>query len=264
MAKTKAFCCWSGGKDSLLACVRASKEVEVTYLLNMVDENGISSRSHGLGSNVLKLQAEIIGIPLVQKKTSRQTYEQRFKEAIAEIKDLGVSPENRDSGLGVRDSGRLVAAGFSLISPEPSNHQTHFHLPLCPLPVGMSVSQGVFGDIDVVEHRDWIERVCREMEITPIFPLWEADREEMLAEFMQAGFRAVVVSSKIGQEWLGREIDEQFVNELRALGNIDLCGENGEYHSFVYDGPIFKKPVLFTPGKTTFKDNRWFLEIIPK
>ncbi|MEW6607308.1 MAG: diphthine--ammonia ligase [bacterium] len=215
MAKTKAFCCWSGGKDSLLACVRASKEVKVTYLLNMADENGISSRSHGLGSNVLKLQAEIIGIPLVQKKTSRQTYEQRFKEAIAEIKNLGVS-------------------------------------------------QGVFGDIDVVEHRDWIERVCREKEITPIFPLWEADREEMLAEFMQAGFRAVVVSNKIGQEWLGREIDEQFVNELKALGNIDLCGENGEYHSFVYDGPIFKKPVVFTPGKTTFKDNRWFLEIIPK
>jgi len=67
----------------------------------------------------------------------------------------------------------------------------------------------------------------------------------------------------LGKEWLGQEINKKFVEELRVLGNIDLCGEKGEYHTFVYDGPIFKKPVEFIAGKGYLKDNHWFLEIIP-
>ncbi|MEW6608702.1 MAG: hypothetical protein AB1414_14860, partial [bacterium] len=75
---------------------------------------------------------------LSKNNTRKLEIQAKFSSSFVPRRGMTVSPENRDSG--VRGSGRLVAAGFSLISPEPSNHQTHFHLPLCPLPVGMSVS----------------------------------------------------------------------------------------------------------------------------
>ena len=68
----------------------------------------------------------------------------------------------------------------------------------------------------------------------------------------------------LGKEWLGREINDRFIKDLKAIGDIDLCGERGEFHTFVYDGPIFKKPVEFIPSKKILKDKHWFLELIPK
>ncbi|MFH1564155.1 MAG: diphthine--ammonia ligase [Nitrospirota bacterium] len=223
MKKIKAFCCWSGGKDSTLSLYRArqGQQIEVTHLLNMLAEDGEHSRSHGIRAELLKTQASAIGIPIVQRKattrgvTSENTYEHEFKKAVLELKDEGVNA-------------------------------------------------GIFGDIDLHVHRDWVERVCREIGITPILPLWKGNREELITEFMDAGFKTIVVATnanRLGEEWLGRQIDKEFVAELKALGNIDLCGEDGEFHSFVYDGPIFKHPVKWTVGKKVLKDNHWFLEI---
>ena len=64
------------------------------------------------------------------------------------------------------------------------------------------------------------------------------------------------------ESWLGREIDEKLIKDLHAIGNIDLCGEKGEFHSFVYNGPLFKRPVEFITGKKTLKDKHWFLELV--
>jgi uncharacterized protein (TIGR00290 family) len=125
---------------------------------------------------------------------------------------------------------------------------------------------GIFGDIDLQEHRDWVEKVCNELSIKPILPLWKEKREGLLKEFVQAGFKAVVVATQanfLGKEWLGRRINKEFIEGLKAVGNIDLCGEKGEYHTFVYDGPIFKKPVEFIVGKKILKDKHWFLELSP-
>lgn len=125
---------------------------------------------------------------------------------------------------------------------------------------------GVFGDIDLQEHRDWIERVCKDIGIEPILPLWKEERERLLEEFIHAGFKAVVCATHsdfLGENWLGRRIDKKLIEDLGAMENVDLCGEKGEYHTFVYDGPIFKKPVEFTVGKKMLKDKHWFLELLP-
>jgi uncharacterized protein (TIGR00290 family) len=126
------------------------------------------------------------------------------------------------------------------------------------------ITAGVFGDIDVQEHRDWVERVCGEVGIKPILPLWKEEREPLMKELINSGFKAILCSTNasfLGSEWLGREIGFDFLRDLKALGNIDLCGENGEYHTFVYDGPIFKNPVKFSVGKWIQRDKKYFLEV---
>ena len=127
-----------------------------------------------------------------------------------------------------------------------------------------NVKTGIFGDIDLQEHRDWIERVCKETGIKPILPLWKKERESLLDEFIRAGFKAIVVATKaeiLSKEWLGCEVNKEFIENLKTIGRVDFCGERGEYHTFVYDGPIFKKPVEFVTGKKILRKNHWFLEL---
>jgi len=214
------FVCWSGGKDSTISLYIAMKikNIKVKYLLNMVSEDGIFSRSHGINSTLLNLQAQAIGIPVVQRRATWENYESEFKKIVTELK-------NKD------------------------------------------IQAGVFGDIDLQEHRDWVERVCKDIGIKPILPLWKKDREELMNEFISSGFKAIVVATNadfLGKEWLGREVDNKFIDDLKKLGDIDLCGEKGEYHTFVFGGPIFRKPVEFISGEKVLKEEHWLLELSPK
>lgn len=122
------------------------------------------------------------------------------------------------------------------------------------------IQGGVFGDMDLEEHREWLERVCRELEIKPILPLWGIGPEELLANFWSLGFKAIVVATKLDQSLLGRNLDKASLNEIKKFG-CHPCGESGEYHTFVFDGPIFKTPLEVIPGKKEKRDNVWFLEI---
>jgi uncharacterized protein (TIGR00290 family) len=127
------------------------------------------------------------------------------------------------------------------------------------------VHQGVFGDIYLEEHRVWIERVCAEMNIEPDFPLWNCETKLLLKEFIDLGFCALTVSIKedaLSPEWLGRTLDHAFFNEILKLDGVDPCAENGEYHTFVFDGPIFRNPVIFKKGRVTTRDHHHFLELI--
>ena len=130
------------------------------------------------------------------------------------------------------------------------------------------IEGGVFGDIDLEEHREWVERVCREMAITPHLPLWGRSQDKVLKEFVDSGFEAIVVATKatmLGEEWLGRRIDLDFItqlNELRQKKEITLCGEAGEYHTFVIDGPLFKQRIEILDTCKILRDERWFLEIL--
>ena len=108
------------------------------------------------------------------------------------------------------------------------------------------IRQAVFGDIDLVPHREWEEKVCAQADITPCLPLWDEPRRKLVDEFLSLGFKAVVVCVNgkfLGQEFCGRDFDAAFLADLPA--NVDACGENGEFHTFVYDGPGFAQPVAF-------------------
>jgi diphthine-ammonia ligase len=126
----------------------------------------------------------------------------------------------------------------------------------------------VTGDIfDVAQHEaGWLDRICKEVGLEPVRPLWHRDTQEVLDEFINEGFKATVVRVKtavLGMEWLGRVIDRQFFNELLKLGTVDPCGEHGEYHTFVTDGPLFKNRIeILETEKTTI--NGWGRLVIKK
>jgi uncharacterized protein (TIGR00290 family) len=121
----------------------------------------------------------------------------------------------------------------------------------------------VTGDIyDVALHEPgWLDRVCKEVDIKPVKPLWHRDTTQVLAEVINEGFKATVVRVKtnlLGMEWLGRQLNREFYNDLLNLGTVDLSGERGEYHTFVTDGPLFKKRIeVLETNKTTV--NGWGL-----
>ncbi|MBC8521653.1 MAG: diphthine--ammonia ligase [Methanomicrobia archaeon] len=212
--KKKVFSSWSGGKESCLACYKALSEgFDVSYLLNFVSEDGTRSRAHGISSDLIALQADAIGIPIIQVKSSWESYEAKFKEAVEELKKKGVEG-------------------------------------------------GVFGDMDLQEHKEWVDRVCSEVEVASIEPLWGNDPREILKEFVNTGFKAIVIKVKadlFGKEWVGRELNEQFINDLPE--EIHPCGEHGEYHTFVVDGPLFQRRVEIIKSDKKLKDGNWLLGI---
>jgi len=106
----------------------------------------------------------------------------------------------------------------------------------------------VTGDIyEVAGHEEgWLNRVCKEVGLTPIKPLWMGDTKKIYLDYLRTGFKAIVVRtnlSKLGVEWLGRELDRKFYDDILKLGNVDVCGEGGEYHTVVTDGPSFKEKI---------------------
>lgn len=128
------------------------------------------------------------------------------------------------------------------------------------------IDGGVFGDIDFNAHREWIERVCAKASITPHLPLWLEDQKKLIGEFIDAGFVAVVVAVKadlLDREVLGRKVDRQFLAYLEELNNgITPCGEAGEYHTLVIDGPLFKKRLEITNSRKVTRGDHHFLEIL--
>ena len=125
----------------------------------------------------------------------------------------------------------------------------------------------VFGDIYLDEHRNWVERVCQELKIRPLEPLWQKTAEEVIEEFIGLGFKAVVVSAQtelFSKDIIGRVVDRKFVEELRKR-DICPCGENGEYHTFVIGGPIFKnEEIAITKSQVIRREGfwpHWFLDI---
>ncbi|OGN99622.1 MAG: hypothetical protein A2Y90_01840, partial [Chloroflexi bacterium RBG_13_52_12] len=128
------------------------------------------------------------------------------------------------------------------------------------------ITGGVFGDIDFSPHREWIERVCAGAGITPRLPLWQKSQQKLMEEFIDAGFMSVVVAVKadiLGKEVLGRTIDRKFLSYLSGLGKgITPCGESGEYHTLVVDGPLFKKRLEITASEKVTRGEHHFLEIL--
>jgi diphthine-ammonia ligase len=208
---------WSGGKDSALSLFRAIRSgLHIHCLLNLINHDASRSMSHGLDPRLIAAQAEALEIPIVQRKTTWETYEDEFKRAVVDMKQQGVSAV-------------------------------------------------VFGDIDadIEEHRDWIERVSAELEVRPISPLGGGTPLGLLTEFIDAGFEAIVVCAKaelLGEEWLGRKMDAGFIQELQRK-DFHPCGELGEYHTLVTNGPIFKRRIDITDSEKVLREGYRFLDI---
>jgi len=131
------------------------------------------------------------------------------------------------------------------------------------------VGSMIFGDIDVQQNREWCEGVCKEVGLRPHFPLWGADQRELLSEFLVAGFKAVTVcvdAAFFSEEELAKTLDDAWLSRLdegrKAGTGSTYCGENGEYHTFVYDGPLFQHPIKFRPGEHVFKTNHWLVDLV--
>jgi len=213
--RLRAFVSWSGGKDAALSYFRAREDFQITHLLNMVAEDGVVSRSHGLRTNVLRMQADAMNLTMIQPRSTWETYENEFKRAV-------------------------TALGAS------------------------QIEAGIFGDIDLEGHREWVERVCTDLGISVALPLWHAKREDIMREFIDAGFEAVVVATKkdvMGLEWLGRRIDDEFIRDMAHLEGVDLAGENGEYHTLVLSGPGFGRSIRIVNFEKIIVDQHCFLDI---
>lgn len=103
----------------------------------------------------------------------------------------------------------------------------------------------VFGDIDIENHLKWGMDRCENTGLEAIFPLWKRNREDVVRDFVESGFKTVITTinmDKMDEKYLGRVLDNELIEELRCE-NIDVCGENGEYHSLVVDGPLFRHPL---------------------
>ena len=216
MQEKTAACSWSSGKDSCLALYKAIKDgYRIERLFNFISRKYKRVSFHGATAEIVRLQSEAIGIPLIQKETTEENYEESFRSTLSELK--------------ARNINRIVR-----------------------------------GDIHLEDLRRWVEDVCNEQGIEVILPLWKQSPEMLLQEFIGLGFKAVLASvwaEKLDSSWVGRCIDKEFLVDIKKTGCLDLCGENGEFHSFVYDGPIFSKRINLKKTGKVLIDGFWFLDI---
>ena len=115
-------------------------------------------------------------------------------------------------------------------------------------------THGIFGDVFLEDLKRYRESLLAKDELQCLFPLWQMSSRGVVEEFLAAGFKAIIVcvnSSFLDSSFCGRMLDERFLADLPST--VDPCGENGEYHSFVFDGPIFSQTIRFTTGETVFK-----------
>jgi uncharacterized protein (TIGR00290 family) len=193
----KFIASFSGGKDSVLALYKAMQVGEAVGLIVMLEEEGKRSRSHGMPPELIRAQAESIGLPVYTGAASWTEYESVFTGLLKQAKDQGAEV--------------LVT-----------------------------------GDLDMPAHGCWHDKVTKDAGLKLGMPLWEMDHLEAVQQFINLGFVTMLVTVNLSlgmkKEDLGRVLTHEFVEELQARG-IDPCGEGGEFHTTVIDGPIFKQPI---------------------
>ena len=169
---------------------------------------------HGVSAEMIKQQAELAGIPLVQKKVEQENFEHEFK------KTVGACAKNGTQGV-------------------------------------------VFGDICLEPHKEWVDRVCGELGLEAVEPLWGIKTENIIREFFQEGFETIIVSGNqnlIDKRFIGRKMDGEFIEHLKSK-NLDVCGENGEFHTFVTSGPLFRGRIEIADADVTSRQGFWFLDV---
>lgn len=172
---------------------------------------------------------------------------------------------SRSHGLSVSLIRRQASAlGIPVVVRATSwdNYEATFIAALCALQKD-GIEVGVFGDIDIDSHREWVERVCSCTAIRPYHPLWKKARRDLLGELLELGFEATIVAVKEGvldRRFLGTTLNMDVIGEIESIG-IDPSGEGGEYHTVVTDGPTFTFALSLEMKEQVLRDGYWFLDV---
>lgn len=122
----------------------------------------------------------------------------------------------------------------------------------------------VFGDIDLDAHLEWCSARCHNTGLLPHFPLWKEERRKLVYEFIDSGFSSVITivdTTRMPGSFVGQTLSRSVVDAIAETG-ADICGEEGEYHSFVYDGPLFQQPIDFVRGELLTIDKRIIMPLL--
>ena len=210
--REKAVVLWGGGKDAALALYEVREKYEVAALLTTVTPDGRIG-THGVRAELLRLQAEALGLPLrtvtIPPVCSNAEYESAFHAALEPYRAEGV---------------RSV----------------------------------ICGDLFLEDVRRYREERLFAGKWEGVYPLWGRATADLARRFLSLGFRAVlccVDGQALDASFAGRLFDEALLADLPA--GVDPCGENGEFHTFVFDGPPFRRPVAWAAGGRTARDGRF-------
>jgi uncharacterized protein (TIGR00290 family) len=194
---------WSGGKDSTLALDRALRGgLPVHHLFNLYDADSERVAFHGVRAQLIRRQAERLGLGILQLPVPRGEFERVFLDGLDRLRALGVT------GI-------------------------------------------AFGNIHLADVRAWYEERTRARGFEHVEPLWGEPPHALVAEFLARGYRALLVSVDLARgrrEWLGRELTPAFAAEIATVESVDVAGENGEYHTYVFDGPLFGSRIPLRSG----------------
>lgn len=217
---------WSGGKDSAMAlhALQQSPDYEVVGLMTTLSDEHARISHHGVRESLLDEQAQALGLPL-HKLRWRQPSGVDDMEAMAAFEDA-----MREVLLKLRSDGV-------------------FH-------VG-------FGDIFLENTRRYREERLAEVGMRPVFPLWAEDTTALLKRFTDDGFEAVVTCAEPIAASLNGAVLHSTLLADSWPADVDPCGEHGEFHSFVYRGPVFRHPVPFVRGAQIERDGRHYTDLIP-
>jgi len=223
---------WSGGKDGAMALERLRRDprIRVEGLLTTFSRVFGRVSMHGVRRELILEQAEALGIPMVPMEVA--------------------SPAESGDGLGEFPSNAAYEEAFGDALRRARED---------------GIDAIAFGDIFLADLRRYREALLARAGLSGLFPLWGERTDDLLGALVGGGWRATVVcvdASRLSADWTGRMIDETFAGDLPA--GVDPCGENGEYHTFVHDGPGFARAVDFAPGPPVFRDPFWFVDLVPR
>ncbi len=152
---------------------------------------------------------------------------------------------------------------IKLIKTSGEDYAKNFELALAEAKV-LGADFCVFGDIDIEEHKKWCVDRCKNTKMDWLFPLWQENRKDLVHEFIDCGYTAnitIVNTDMLSDRFLGKKLTKELLDEIELTG-ADVCGENGEYHSFVSSGEIFKSEVEFKFGEVIFESNFGIIPVL--
>jgi uncharacterized protein (TIGR00290 family) len=235
-ARTKAALLWSGGKDSALALRRlreAHPDLEVVGLVTCLSQAYDRVSMHGVRRRLVEDQADALGLPV----------------ELVVVPSQGDAPCPMTPGTDFPPNdvySRTMLAAFARMKDR-------------------GVEVVAFGDIFLEDLRAYRDGLLAAAGLRGVYPLWGRDTTELYDEALTLGLRAITVcidGGRLSEAHCGRLLTADFLASLPA--GVDACGERGEYHTFVYDGPGFRRPVSFTMGEVHRQPPFVFRELLPQ